>query len=399
MNRKVNLGTTVLLCVLSAVVAFMSAWTITRIDYKMQMNEMYLKYPEAVKLMEVMKYFEENYVGELDEELLEEAVLKGYVSATGDRYGTYYTPDEYRTLLKEDNGELVGIGVFVSYEDERGISIQWVMPDSPAQKGGLKKGDLIIGVDGKSEGYTNKELSQMIAGKEGTEVTLSILSDGEEKELTLKRATVVMDSVFSQYIEDEKIGFIRIFTFDNTTPEQFRNALKKMKAEGAESFIFDLRNNGGGLMSSLMEVLGSLLPDNSLYATANFKDGTVKEYKVKNGSEFDYPAVVLMNRNTASAAELFTAALKDYGVVTTVGENSFGKGIMQSIVSLRDGSALKLTTAYYQSPNGKNYDGKGLAPDIEADPGDDYIIKSFELDMDDPTVSAGINALKENKGQ
>ncbi len=391
MNKKISLSTTVFLCILTAAVAFMSAWTITRGKYVNELNKFYLDNPEAMKLAEIASYFENFYVGEYDPALSEKLALQGYVFGTEDRYGVYYTPEEFAKLLKEEDGEMVGVGLMVSYE-EKGIKVVRVIPASPAAEGGLLKGDYIVGVGELGIEAGTEALSNAILGKEGEPVAIKILRNGEEFTVTLTRRVIKTDSVVSGYIENEKLGFIRILTFDNTTPEQFETALKNLKEMGAEKFIFDLRDNGGGLVSSLQGVLGKLLPKDTLIATANPKNGEVKEYKVDGGEDFDFPAVVLVNKNTASAAELFTAALRDYGKVKVIGENTFGKGVMQSLVTLSDGSGLKITTAYYQSPNGINYDGVGIKPDIDGvvNEGD---IEIYELDTNDTVIKKAIDYL------
>lgn len=393
MNKKVSLGTTVFLCILVGVVSFMSAWTFTRNSYKNEIDQLYLNYPEAVKLMEIMDYFDQYYIGNSDMELTEALAAKGFVHGTGDLYGYYYTPEEYEELLAEDNGNFVGIGVYVSYERDDGLLVEHVFRDSPAEKAGIKAGDIIVQVDDIPAEDGIEAMRDAILGKEGTALRLDIIRDGKRISVNATRGAYTTESVLSGYIQEEKIGFIRIFTFDNTTAKQFESALEELKSKGAESFIFDMRDNGGGLLSSLIDVLECILPEDTLISTATMKNGNKTEYKTKTGVEsFEYPVAVLINGNTASAAELFTAALRDYDKAVMIGENSYGKGVMQSTIRLSDGSALKLTTAYYSSPKGENYDGKGLNPDIPASMGE-HTIDYYELDINDPVIKAAINKL------
>lgn len=391
MNRKVSLGTTVFLCILIGVISFMSAWTITRDAYKNQIDQLYLDYPEAMKLMEIIDYYDSYYIGNSDYELMENLAAKGLVSGTGDAYGYYYTPEEYEEMIAEDNGRFVGIGVYVNLTREDGVLVERVFENSPAKRAGIEGGDLIIKVDDVTIDKGVDLLKDAILGEEGTEVKITVLRQGQELTFNVVRGTYETESVFSGYIEEEKIGFIRIFTFDHTTAIQFDVALTNLKDKGAEKFIFDMRDNGGGLLTSLIDVLECILPKDSLITTATMKNGKTTEYKTKTGVDsFDYPAIVLTNENTASAAELFTAALLDYGKAVTVGENTFGKGVMQSTVMLSDNSALKLTTAYYSTPKGDNYDGKGLKPHVEVGMGE-ASIDYYEVNTEDPVIKAAIN--------
>ena len=290
MNKKVSLGTTVFLCILVFIVGFMSSWTILRSDYNGKINELYLNYPEAVKLMEIMDYYEKYYISQWDMESSESLALKGFVEGTGDRYGEYYTAEEYEKILEDDNGEFVGIGITVVVTNDSAVEIERVIPNAPADKMGLKKGDVILSVDGIDTSKGAQVMVDALRGEEGSETTLVILREGQEMSFTVKREKINAESVFGEYIKEEKIGFIRIFQFDNTTPEQFKKAINEMKALGAEKFIFDLRDNGGGLLSSIVGVLESLLPKDTLVTTATNKDGGKTEYKNKSGVEdFSFP--------------------------------------------------------------------------------------------------------------
>ena len=391
MNKKVSLGTTVFLCILVFIVGFMSSWTVLRSDYTGKINELYLNYPEAVKLMEIMDYYEKYYISQGDMESSEALALKGFVEGTGDRYGEYYTAEEYEKILEDDNGEFVGIGITVVVTNDSALEIQRVIPNAPADKIGLKKGDEILSVDGIDASAGMQAMVDAVRGEEGSETTLVIRREGREMSFTVKREKVTVESVFGEYIEEEKIGFIRIYQFDNTTPEQFKSAVNRMKELGAKGFIFDLRDNGGGLLSSIVGVLESIFPKDTLVTTSTKKDGSKTEYRTKNGVEdFAYPCAVLVNEHTASAAELFTATLRDYEKAVIVGVNTYGKGVMQSTVVLSDGSALKLTTAYYSTPLGENYDGVGIKPDIQAK---QDRIDYYQLDKEDAVIKAAINEL------
>ena len=393
MNKKINLGTTIFLCILVGVISFMSAWTITRSEYKLTLNNMKLSYPEAMKLMEIIDYYDKYYIYSGDEALSENLAMSGFVSGTGDKYGKYYSEEEYREIIEDDNGNFVGIGITVITKEGGVIKVERVIKDSPAEKAGILTGDCIIGVDDVKIEDSVEALMDAIKGEEGTEVKITVLRDGEKLTLKAIRAKVTTESVFWGYIEEEKIGFVRIFEFDNTTPTQFKEALDELKGKGAEKFIFDLRDNGGGLLTSITGVLEQLLPKDTLITTSTLKNGSTTEYKTKKEyEEFNYPAAVLVNGYTASAAELFTANMRDYDKAVIVGETTYGKGVMQSTFLLSDGSALKLTTAYYSAPNGENYDGKGIEPSVKASIGDG-VISYYEVDIEDEVIKAAINEL------
>ena len=372
---------------------------------------MYNSLPEELRNIETYKklvyidaYYRTYYAGEIDEEKLVYMVANGYIMGAEDMYGGYYTADEFKTVLGDVQGETVGIGVYVTADMEiDGIRISYVMKDSPANKAGLLPGDVITIVDGQAVNelgyYTAIDL---IRGVENTEVKLVILRDGKTFEKTLTREVVKVESVmYSKHETEADVGIIRVVEFNKETTEQFITLVKRAMDEGCKRLVFDLRSNPGGDLDTVVEMLDFMLPE-GIIVTQRFSDGTRTEYKSDTrGEEFealfgtDVKMAVLVNGGTASAAELFTCALKDYGKATIVGETTYGKGCGQNVLPLYDGSGLIFTTFLYDPPKSENYDGVGIAPNVEVELSEEASKKNiFELmHYEDDQLKAAIETL------
>lgn len=353
---------------------------------------------EFEKLELIDKLFETYSLFELDEEALMDAVLKGYVAGTGDKYAEYFTEEEYEKVFADNKGELVGIGIRVTQNLETScIEIISVMPNSPAQEAGVLPGDLItaIGVgenalDVNELGYT--VAVEMMGGELGSlcefSVTRSLSSGTEKIEFSIERKKIEAETVMSHVCEfDSKVGIVKILEFNIVTPSQFCEAVDGLLAKGCDKFIFDVRNNPGGDLKSIQAVLSYFLNDNDVYIRVSNKKGAEVSYKVaaveykdgyaacsvtkeELGKYRDLCFAVLTNRNTASAAELFTGTLKDYGLSLTVGTTTYGKGTMQSTHKLSTygySGAIKLTTKYYYPPISESYEGIGIEPDVKVE--------------------------------
>jgi len=332
----------------------------------------------AADIQKIDLMYREYYPGELDAEALRKYAIKGYIAGTGDRYGFYYSPDEAKALMESVEGETDGIGVNVIFDTELGcIEVIDVYPESPAEKAGVKVGDLIshvINDDGEKESIQiivyDAALSRL-RGEAGTEAKFMILrdSDGdgkyEELDFTIERAHIETVSVTHHIYEPDKtIGVIRISSFEKNTPAQFTAAVDALKAEGVQKLIFDVRHNPGGDKDSVCEILDYLLPKGDLMRTVDAEDNYTT-IETSDEKFLDMPMAVVMNSGTASAGELFAAAIKDYGTGKLVGDQTFGKGSMQSIMPVfDDGSLVKLTVALYCPPTSENYDGVGIVPDV-----------------------------------
>lgn len=403
-NKKIAQGWLVLIVALAVLITFMSTYVMMKVDARKDQNAAYQEATLAddPTLAMVKQLFEMNYIGELpeiDDSLSLDAMIHAYVAATGDRYARYMNPEEFSAYSASVQGDLVGIGVQVIYHEETGgIEIMLIMPDSPAEKIGLQPGDLIVGVEklrADKDGY--EALVNAIAGEAGTKVNLTIQRDGKEIKLTATRAHVKALSVTYHMLSDKKTGFIRITEFNATTPPQFKEAVDELQKDGATRLVFDMRNNPGGQLDSVLSVLSYLLPKGSALIRVSDAQGNEVSYydEEEKDHTVDCPMAILINGNTASAAELFTSCLKDYEKATVVGELSFGKGCMQFMYTLPNGGALSLTTRMYSPPISKNYDGIGIMPDIEVSLSDEAAkLNPLKLtEENDDQLKAAISAL------
>ncbi|MBQ8288062.1 MAG: S41 family peptidase [Clostridia bacterium] len=402
-KKKITWGWMLPIIALSVLITFMSTYVIMREDGHQQKNDAYVEAynSDDPTYAMVKQLFEMNYIGELpeiDESLTLDAMIDAYVAATGDRYARYMSPEEYAEYSSSMQGDLVGIGVQVIYHEEtNGIEIMLVMPDSPAEALGLQSGDLIVGVgDLRSETDGYEALVDAIAGEEGTDVLLTIRRDGVDMQMTATRAHVTALTVTYQMLSDGHTGLIRISEFNATTPPQFKEAVDTLQAAGADRLIYDMRNNPGGQLDSVLSVLSYLLPKDSVLIRVTDAQGGEEAYSDTEEEDHtvDLPMAVLINGNTASAAELFTSCLRDYDKVTVVGELSFGKGCMQFMYPLPNGGVLSLTTRMYSPPSGINYDGVGITPDITVSLSDEAAkLNPLKLTEEtDDQLKAAINA-------
>ena len=310
------------------------------------------------------------YLEKTDEKTLEENIYKGLLQGLNDPYSVYYTKDEYDALKEETSGSYCGIGALVSQNADTGvITAINVFKGSPAEKAGMKNGDIIFKVEDKE--VTGEDLNNVVAkmkGEKDTKVKINVYRTSEKEyiDLEVTRDKVDVPTVEHKMLDKSKgIGYIQITQFEEVTYDQFKEALDDLKKRGMKSVIFDLRNNPGGLYDTVCEMLDDLLPEGTLVYTKD-KDGN-KQEKKSDANFLDMPMVVLQNENSASASEIFSGAIQDFGAGKIVGTQSFGKGIVQSIIPLSDGSAVKLTVEKYYTPKGVNIHGKGITPDVKVE--------------------------------
>lgn len=306
------------------------------------------------------------YLGEVTDEEFRDGVYKGLLSALNDPYSEYYTAEELASMMEQSEGIYYGIGAYVSLDSATGLpKISGVIKNSPAEEAELRANDLIYEVDGKSTyGMSLTEAVAMIKGPEGTDVQLTLIREGESDylELTLTRQRVESPTVeFS--MEEDDMAYIQVTEFDDVTVDQFAEALAMARGSGAKGIILDLRGNPGGNLSTVVEMCQMILPEGMIVYTED-KNGRREEYESDGSRELELPLVVLVDMNSASAAEIMAGAIKDYGIGTLVGTTTFGKGIVQQIMPFRDGSAVKLTISAYYTPSGKNIHGTGIEPDV-----------------------------------
>lgn len=319
------------------------------------------------KLTEIETLMNNYYLDELDFQEIETWLYKGAVAGLGDPYAAYYTEEEYQSMLDTTNGSYCGIGVEISQNISTGIvTIARVFEGGPAEKAGLLPGDILYKV-GDME-VTGEDLTMIVSqikGKEHTTVEVSVVRDGEDDylEFQVERETIEIQTVESAMLEGQ-IGYISISSFDDVTSDQFIQALDELERQGIKGLIVDLRDNGGGLVSSVCKILDRLLPEGLIVYTED-KYGNREEESSDAEHYFDKPMAVLVNGNSASASEIFAGAIKDYGIGTLVGTKTYGKGIVQKIYPLNDGTAVKLTVSKYYTPKGNNIHGIGIEPDVE----------------------------------
>ncbi len=362
MKKQISLQNGIVMSVVSALFASLLTAIIVVMIATQRNTQLQEKFARLDALdAEIRENF---YTTDIDEKVLMDAMLKGYVSGLGDPYSTYLTDEELAESRENSAGQYVGIGISVLQSTtENTVLVQEVFEGSPAEKGGIQVGDYIIRVNDLSVNDDVTTATDAIKGLPDTEVTVTVLrKDGSEYTTTMKRAHVDEQTVSYEMLTDT-IGYIRIKKFRTVTIEQFKEAYTQLSNQGAKGLIFDVRNNGGGLLNALERMVDPLLPKGEL-AFAYDQIGNAIPIIDSDAECVDIPMVVLTNGNTASAAELFACLLRDYADAVLVGEKTFGKGIMQTTYSLPDGGGLTLTTATYSTGETECYHGVGISPDI-----------------------------------
>lgn len=319
------------------------------------------------KLEDIQSLIDKNFYFEDDETQKQDGIIKGYLEGLDDPYSVYYTAEEYASFMEDTEGEYVGIGVQVSQNAETKVITVVKVFDGPAMESGIQDNDIITKVEG--EDISDQDIDAVvdkIRGVEGTEVTVTVYrgSDGEDHDFTVKRKKVENPTVEYKMLENN-IGYIEVSSFYEVTSEQYISAVEDLEKQGMEGLIVDLRNNGGGLLETAVTMLDYMLPNGKIVYTEDKEGNVTSEYTSTDKEQFKKPLAVLVNGYSASASEIFAGAIKDYGIGTLVGTNTFGKGIVQRMFPLDDGSAIKLTIAKYFTPNGNDIHEVGIKPDVE----------------------------------
>ncbi|MCD8084224.1 MAG: S41 family peptidase [Clostridiales bacterium] len=374
------------------------------------------------KLSLLQAIVNEYFLFDEDMDQVEAGIYKGMMDGLDDPYTVYYTAEEYESLSEETEGVYVGIGVLVSQDaSTKTVTALRVFSGSGAEEAGMKKGDIFYAV-GEVEASTvdlDVLVKDYIKGEEGTWVDITVIRDGEPVELHIQRRMVETTTVEYQLLDDGT-GYILVTQFDVVTGDQFAAAIDELEAQGMERLVIDMRDNPGGVLDTCVQMAAYVLPedkyDGTILTTATkagdsdryyceggkirheIYDGSGEDrsYPREDGHEVDVPIAILLNGNSASAAEVFSGALQDYGAAVLVGTTSFGKGIVQSLLPLDDGSAVKITVAHYYTPSGFDLHGKGLTPDIEVELElDEDLIGAYDVPLErDNQVQAAIEAIR-----
>lgn len=346
-----------------------------------------------IKLLE--DSIKDYYLEDVKNEDLEIGMYRGLIDALDDPYSTYYTLDELKNLKESTEGIYYGIGAYVGYDQEtEHCKLTGIIPNTPAQEAGLKAEDIIVEVDGVDvRGKTTNDVVALIKGEENTDVVLTIFRQGETDylKITVTRRKVEAPTVNYEMLEDG-IAYIQITQFEEVTSGQFEENYQKAKEDGMKKLLLDLRSNPGGTLSSVVEIAQQLLPKGLVVYTED-KYGVRQEFTCDGAQKIEVPMVVLVNENSASASEILAGAIKDYGIGTLVGTTTFGKGIVQKVFSMTDGTAVKLTTSHYYTPNGNDIHKVGIQPDetVELD------VDAYVEDGSDNQKDRAIEILKEMK--
>jgi carboxyl-terminal processing protease len=337
------------------------------------------------------------YMEKVDNKVLAEGIYKGLLNSLGDPYSCYYTAEEYNALMESSSGIYCGIGASVSQNVTTGI-ITIVKPfvSGPAYEAGLLPGDVVYKVNG--EEVTGSDLSEVVSkikGEEGTKAQITIIREGktEPMEFSIPRKTIEVPTIEYEML-DNKIGYISVSEFDEVTAEQFRKAIDDLDSQGQVGLVIDIRDNPGGLLDTVVDMLDRMLPEGLIVYTED-KYGKREEKFSSAKEEFKKPLVVLINGNSASASEIFAGAIQDYQIGTIIGTTSFGKGIVQSIIPLFDGTAIKVTVSKYFTPNGKNIHGIGIEPDETVELKDELRKQVIIKKEDDNQLQRAIELIKE----
>lgn len=365
---------------------------------------------ESTKIQEKMKaigkVIDEQYYKPIDPDEMEKYIYKGMMAGTGDAYSSYMSAEELEQYVENTQGTFCGVGVTMQYDDSKGlVKIISLTEGGAASQADVKVGDYIYMVDGEKYTIVNGDTTELVSkvrGDEGTKVSLTLLrtmDDGKEKEITveLTRKPIEVETVTSQMLQD-KIGYIQITQFEGTTLSQFEKAYKKLQSDGAKGLIVDLRGNPGGQVETTASIVDYFVEED-LITYLEDKNGGRFEYKNGDVKPWGKPLVVLVDGNSASASEIFAGAIRDYEAGTLMGTKTFGKGIVQHLVYLADGSALNLTFAKYYTPDGENIHEIGIEPDMEVKYEAPAQGETYSVEKDNQVLAAIKQIKSEMSGQ
>ncbi len=365
MNKKISLGVAISLVAIGCAITFVLTWTVSLNIYNTKIGNSEKYEGVYEKLRQIDTTVRSNYIhiGDLDDDTLENSIINGYITGMGDKYASFMPAESYYELQQTTSGVVMGVGFEAEADGSGYLKITNVYSGSSAQLNGVEPGDVITEIDGKSLLAMDSAAAQdKLGGEMGTKVALKLLRDGEELSVNLIRQEIEISSVSAEIISGS-VGYIRITSFNAKTPEQFSEALNGLINVGAKSLVFDLRQNGGGLVSALKPMLNRFIPA-AVVASAEYADGSRRTLVETDSEEtITLPMAVLVDGGTASAAELFAVALRDECGAPLIGTQTFGKAVMQNTYEFSDGSAITMSVALIYPSKSDCYDGTGLKPD------------------------------------
>ena len=341
-----------------------------------------------MRFVTAYRFIELKYVNQTDDVNLIDGAIDGMVKSLGDPHSNYLSPKMYQSLKEQTQGSFAGIGVVMGMDNNKNIKIVAVMEDSPGQKAGLAEGDQIIAVDGTPvTEMAFDEVATHVRGEPGTDVVLTIMRDGAQQDYTITRDNIKLKTVGHEML-DNNIGYIQIVSFSEDTAQEFMDAYTDLQNQGMQGLVLDLRNNPGGLLGACVDIAKNLVPKGDIVSIVD-KDGN-KEVYSSDLEQVQYPVAVLINKNSASASEILSGAIQDTKSGVIIGETSYGKGSVQTILPMMDDDAVKLTIAKYYTPSGRSIDGVGITPDIEVKLDEGSTVDT-QLDKAKEVISQQIN--------
>ncbi len=387
MKKKIEVGTVIFIIIVAIVLSCLA----TYMYLTSLMPSLVAKESLYDRIAEIDKTIEKRYVGEIDKDAAMDSLLSGYASGV-DKYSTYLNDDNYAAYTSQMDGKYSGIGITVKYMASTGLlKVIDVKSNSPAANTGIKIGDFVYKIGEKvvSE-MSYEEAVSLLKAENGTEMQLVVLRDDKEYEKKLTVAEYLTSSVSYKLLYSD-VGYVSISEFDNNTGKDFKAAVENLISKGATQFVFDVRNNTGGSLTTVVEVLDYLLPEGTL-VTLKDKAGQENVY-TSNKDSLDKKFTVLINESTYSGGELFAAAIRDFKAATLIGKTTYGKGYAQELIPLSEG-ALYLSTKLYYPPNGENYEGVGVSPDKEVELSAELEERFYELTPEeDPQLVLALEEL------
>jgi len=350
---------TIIAVLLIAIISSIS--TLGLIYYALGFNEQ--GFSNLMRFITAYRFIETKYVNDTDDVKLIDGAIDGMVKSLNDPHSNYLSPKMYKTLMEQTEGSFAGIGVVMGMDNEQKIHIVGIMENSPGQKAGLQEGDEILAVDGVPvTQMAFDEVAAHVRGQAGTDVVLTIMRDNANQDITITRDNIKLKTVGHKML-DNNIGYIQIVSFSEDTANEFNEAYNDLKNQGMMALVLDLRNNPGGLLTTCVEIAKKLVPKGEIVSIVD-KQGNKETYSSSLEAP-EYPLVVLINKNSASASEILSGAIQDTKAGTIIGNTSYGKGSVQTILPMFEDDAVKLTIAKYYTPSGRSIDGTGITPDIE----------------------------------